>query len=856
MFYAIFFLSGIAGLGYQMVWSKMFALGLGHEMPSVLAVVAAFFGGLALGAWLLDKPIGRSTQPGLWYVILELLIGAWGVLSIWLIPWCNELGFVLIGVNPSPLWHWTVAFALPFATLLPATLAMGATLPAMERFVSPRIADGRCVGGLYAANTAGAVAGTLASAFVIMPMIGFSRTVCVLSVINLICAVALWRMGARQTTTPPSNLPETSEVPLARVGRTVFLTGLLGIGYEVLGVRVMSQVLENTIYSFAAVLSVFLTGTALGAAIYQRFGRQRSFEATLGLLVWGISMACLLGIVCLSHAKVIYAFARTRMFGDGLYGVMVSEMVVAITVFALPTLVMGATFSHLVQAAKRRHGGVGWAAAINTLGGALAPPLFGVLLLPTTGTKWSLMIVSMGYLLLIPRTIFASCLKKTHLSTALLLIVPLVLLPYAWTCNLLVITKYANQKVISYREGVMAAVAVIQTDGKHHSLRVNNRFRMGSTDGALFECLQAQTPLLLHPQPKHALFLGLGTAITFRAAAFEPGLVADGVELVPELIDTLPYFTPMNLPRDFQSRQTIYVADARRFIRVTDRTYDVIIADLFHPGRDGAGSLYTREHFQAVRNRLKSDGLFCQWLPLFQMDQSTLKTITRTFLEVFPETHSILANFDIANPALGLVGTLQPTVYGPDWYPQRVQDDTLYRYLKGLLLQNGVRLFGTYVMGPDQLRRYTSDAPINTDDKPVVTFHAPRFTNRQDAKPYETLVTLLASDQSNLSELIDEGTVDTRPFTDRVAQFIAARNVYIHGLVDLAGNESQKGIDALIQSATMSVDFTAAYARCLSIARSQAKSDPTAAAALLRRLNKARPERHEAQKWLQELNTQ
>jgi spermidine synthase len=131
--YTLFFLSGLCGLAYQMVWSRMFALGLGHELPGVRAVVAAFFGGLAVGAWTLDRRISLSLRPGRWYAGLEILIGLWGLASVFLIPSCNEFALQFIGLEVSELRHWIVAFVVPFVTLLPATAAMGATLPAMER---------------------------------------------------------------------------------------------------------------------------------------------------------------------------------------------------------------------------------------------------------------------------------------------------------------------------------------------------------------------------------------------------------------------------------------------------------------------------------------------------------------------------------------------------------------------------------------------------------------------------------------------------------------------------------------------------------------------------------------------------
>src|SRR5881394_3062496 len=197
--YLLFFFSGSAGLGYQMVWSKMFATGLGHEMPAVLAVLCAFMGGMALGAWKFDGLIARSRLPGCWYAFLEIVIGAWGCLSAALIPAVNQAALPLIGLEPSPLRHWLIAFILPSLALLPATAAMGATLPAMERFVSPLLAHGRCVGAIYASNTLGAVVGILASTFIIVPALGFRRSVWLLAAVNVACGAVALLAGARRS---------------------------------------------------------------------------------------------------------------------------------------------------------------------------------------------------------------------------------------------------------------------------------------------------------------------------------------------------------------------------------------------------------------------------------------------------------------------------------------------------------------------------------------------------------------------------------------------------------------------------------------------------------------------------------
>ena len=168
--------SGFAGLGYQIVWTQQCALWLGHEAAAVLAVVTAFFGGLAVGALALGPRIERSDRPVRWYAACEALIAVWSIVLALLLAPLGAAVLGLTGAQPGPVWHWAVAFIGTFALLLPATAAMGATLPAMARVIEQLGRHGGSIGALYAANTLGAVVGVLATAFWLVPSIGLART--------------------------------------------------------------------------------------------------------------------------------------------------------------------------------------------------------------------------------------------------------------------------------------------------------------------------------------------------------------------------------------------------------------------------------------------------------------------------------------------------------------------------------------------------------------------------------------------------------------------------------------------------------------------------------------------------------
>ncbi|MBC8001139.1 MAG: fused MFS/spermidine synthase, partial [Opitutaceae bacterium] len=261
-------LSGATGLAYQMVWARLLAPAVGHELPATLAIVFAFLAGLALGAWLLDGAIQRSRNPLRFYAGLEFVMAAWGCASSVLIPALGDAASDWIGVDPSPFRQWTISFLVPFLILLPATMAMGATFPAMERCVSATTPFRPAVAAVYAANTFGGVVGIMAGPVILLPAFGFRQTLWILAALNGICGLGSWALARRQEMSAPAEALGTIPVPSSPAPtRLLFIaafTGLLGIGLETVVLRVLSQILENTVYSFAGILAIYLLGTAAG----------------------------------------------------------------------------------------------------------------------------------------------------------------------------------------------------------------------------------------------------------------------------------------------------------------------------------------------------------------------------------------------------------------------------------------------------------------------------------------------------------------------------------------------------------------------------------------------------------------
>lgn len=831
--------SGFAGLGYQIVWTQQAALWLGHESAAVLAVVAAFFGGIAAGALALGPTIDRSPRPLRWYIGCEWVIAGWSLLLAFLMAPYSAWIVTVTGAEPGPIRQWWVAFGGSFVLFAPATAAMGATLPAMERIGAQLREGGRSIAPLYAANTLGAMLGVLSAAFWLVPRYGLTMTVSLCSVLSFACgllALAAFR-------DPPSTVaadPHESRRK-SRAGVVLCLTGLLGIGYEVLVVRVLSEVAEDTVYTFALLLAVYLAGGTLGAELYRRWASRAPDRIALGnALISALALACLAGGASLWAAQSAKDLAL-RVLTPSMGAALTAETLLALMAFGPPTVVMGAVFSHWCDSANRAGISYGRALGFNTFGAALAPVVFGVLAFPMLGPKWLLVVIILAYVGLLE----LSSLRKPAVWIATAAVIAMAV----WLPPLAFVDVPDDGKLVSYREGVMAAVSVVEDGDGVLRLRINNRQQEGTSATLRVDGRQALLPILLHPSPRRALFLGLGTGITASSAAQDPTLEVDAVELLPEVIAASPYFTRAFDEGQPNARLHLVAADARRFVRATNRRYEVIVADNFHPARSGSGALYTREHFTAVRARLAQHGIFCQWLPLHQLDLPTLRIIVRTFLTVFPDATAMLANNGLDTPVLGLIGRGDGDRFEPASVRDRLAGTAMPHPPPVFGIEDEFAVLGSFVAGPASLARFAGGGPINTDDFPIVAHLAPRITYVQDSRPRDRLLALLAELSVTPADVV--GTSVDNTFAQRLAAYWAARNLFIAAGRDVRPTRDVAAMLAQVRRPLLEVlrtspDFRPAYDPLLQMARSLSSADRDAARELLLDLAALQPARSEA----------
>ncbi|HYQ17265.1 MAG TPA: fused MFS/spermidine synthase, partial [Polyangiaceae bacterium] len=465
-------------------------------------------------------------------------------------------------------------------------------------------------------------------------------------------------------------------------------------------------------------------------------------------------------------------------------------------------------------------------------------------LAPALGPKLCLLAISVAYLSLLGRRAWLRPWAWGPAAAALLLLV--VTPPLAF------VDVPEGSHIVSYRDGVMAAVSVVEDEDGVSRLRINNRAQEGSSATRRVDGRQAWLPLLLHPAPANALFLGLGTGVTSSTAAEDPTLRVDVVELLPEVIEASSYFVGGAAPQ-----LHVLAADARRYVRASEQRYDVIVSDNFHPARSGSGSLYTVEHFETVRQRLATQGVFCQWLPLHQLDRDTLRSIARSFLAVYPGGWLMIASGSLETPVLGLVGRRDASRFDVAALRARLAHLAKPERVVSLGLEDDFAVLGSFVAGPAALEAFAGDAPLNTDDRPVVAYRAPRATYVPDSSPRDRFIALLRELSISPAEL---AVSDAPGYFARLAGYWAARDRFIESGRNVQPSPRVEEMLAQVREPLLAVlrispDFRPAYDPLLAMASALGRSNVSGARALLSELTRLQPARSDAAQALAMLAT-
>jgi spermidine synthase len=712
-----FGISGAAALAFEMLWMRSAGLVLGATAPTTATVLGCYFAGLGLGATYARR---IQRQPVRLYGLFEL--GA-GMGALW-----SLAVFRALASDSAQAWLALLGSAGRVAAVatavLPATLCLGATLPALGQALAAAGSVGRRGGLLYALNTLGGVLGTAVAGFGLPALIGVSASYGVAAGASLLVGVGALTIGDRpQEAGAAVRASDTSE-PTARRGYLRMVaagTGALGLALEVLWMRLFAQVLHNSIYSFTAVALVFLLAIAAGAAVAALLLRRVTPAAVASVALVMAAVATVGGVwLFVWWTDGLAYFGMHSGLGEYLMRIVI---LVASTV-GPAAMASGAVLPALWAAWGGRGGAarpLGELSAANMLGGVIGAGAAGFLMIPAIGVRGSLLVAAVAYVVLAD---LAAPLQGwlRPLAYAALLAVAVADPLRAPLVNL----RPEGETLRAMAEGPSGIVTVVEADGDLQ-LRLDNYYVLGGSVAATNQRRQGLLPLLLHPDPRRVAFVGLATGITASAGLALGVKETTVIELVPEVaMAARTYFSAWNGGLLERPDVRLVLDDGRRSLAASRDRFDVVVSDLFIPWHAGAGNLYSREMYDIVARRLAPGGLFCQWLPLYQLTREEFDIIVRTLLSVFPQVSLWRDDFYPNRPIVGLVGqfTPRPLDLGrlgdrlrrlPEW-----SRDSLFASPQGLIM--------LYAGDLGVVADLFAAAPLNSDDRPLIEFLAPRLT--------------------------------------------------------------------------------------------------------------------------------
>ena len=708
-----FGLSGAAALALEMLWMRSAGLVLGTTAGTAGTVLGSYFAGLGFGsAWARRV----SSRPVRLYGFLEIGASAgalWSVAVFWLLT-----------QDSAQVWLSTTGIAGRVAAvalaILPTTLCLGATLPTLGQALANVETVGRRGGFLYAINTVGAVVGTAAAGFGLPAVVGVQTSYGIAAGISLLAGIMAIMIGEHH-----EQIYATEKLVVSTARRRLRLvaagTGALGLALEVLWTHLFAQVLHNSVYSFTAVVLVFLLSLAIGAALSASLLRRvtpRVVAAAALVIAAGGTISGLWLFVYWTDG-LSYFGMRTGL----------SEYLLRITAMAAVTVGPTAIASGMILPALWASWGdrvsvahpLGDLSSANLFGGVLGAVAMGFLFIPTLGVRGSLLVTAVTYVLL------ADILAPTQSR----------LRPLAYDVLLAIVVANPMRAPLAHLrsesetlrdmiEGPSGIVTVVEGGG-NLQLRLDNYYVLGGSAAAANERRQGLLPLLLHPTPRHVAFIGLATGISASAGPALGVPQTTVIELVPEVADAArARFAPWNEKLLERSDVRLVLDDGRRYLAGHRDRFDVIVSDLFVPWNPGTGNLYAREMYETAARRLAPDGIFCQWLPLYQLTREEFNIIAHTFLAVFPQASLWRDNFYSDLPVVGLVGQFAPRRVDVTQIRERLLHLPEWSKDPSFSTPQGLIMFYAGELRPvaDLFR----SAPLSTDDRPLIEFLAPQLT--------------------------------------------------------------------------------------------------------------------------------
>ena len=760
----LFAASGCSALIYEIVWYQLLQLAIGSTAVSLGVLLATFMGGLCIGSIGLPRLRLAQTNPLRVYAALELGIGIFGILVLFAFPVIDRVYVAAVGYGlPGMLLRALMAVTC----MLPATVLMGASLPAIVRWVerSPR---GVAWWGLwYGGNTVGAVIGCLAAGFYLLRLYDVEVATYAAVAINLAVAAISYALAAK---TPAESVAAESgeDVAAAPAGSSdsqwpiytaIALSGMCALGAEVVWTRLMGMMLGATVYVFSIILAVFLIGLALGSAAGSWLLRRVNPRLALG---W-----CQV-LLALAVGWTAYAISQDLPYWPALLYTgpwKTLELNLARCLYAIlpAALLWGASFPLAFAAAapsgKESGRLVGGVYAANTLGAIAGALIASLVLVPWIGTQQTQRLLVL--LSWVSAAVVLAPYARRYRSEAVALGMAVSLAAaglVAWRVQKIpgeliaygrrVATAMGQSNILYTAEGRNSSVA-ISTD-QDGSLEVDVNGHVEATNELFDMKLQRMVghlPALLHPNPKSILGIGFGAGVSAGTFTRYPGIQKITVCEIEPVIPptTTKYFGKENYRVMLDPRTHIVYDDARHFVRTTTEKFDIIASDPLDVFVKGTAALYSKEYFETVKQHLNPGGMFTLYVPLYETDLATIKSEVATFLEVFPHGTLWANTRNGQGYDMVFMGQAEPLKINLDEVKQRFarpEYAPVAESLRDIGIYSPIDLLATYAGQRSDLSPWYQGAQLNHDKDLRLQYLAGWGINAQlEAELYRDMMT-------------------------------------------------------------------------------------------------------------------
>ena len=741
--------SGAAALIYEIVWFQMLELFVGSSSVSIGVLLGTFMGGMCLGSFLLPRYIGRRHHPLKVYAFLEMAIGVIGLLLLLVLP---LVGHVYTAWGGYGITGYLLRGLVASICLLPPTLAMGATLPAVARWVQTTPSGVSWLGFFYAGNIAGAVMGTLLAGFYLLRVFDMNTATYVAVALNFLVGglgllvasktpATLAETPAESTEQDPASLPGDAASNRALVYVAIALSGFCALAAQVIWTRLLSLVFGASTYTFSLILAVFLIGLGIGSSIGSLIAKGvRRPRAALGwcqlLNVGAMAWSAHMLMNSLPYWPINTSITTSIWYNFQL------DFVRAFWAVLPAPILWGASFPLALAGVARRDADpgrlVGGVYAANTVGAIFGSVVASLILVYWFGSQRAqqvLMIVSgmAGLLLLAPAELGSTTSRGPlrWLAPAALVIalgfaaffirtvptIPGILVAYGRYAA----TWLGQEGDIFYvGEGLSSSVAVSRFGEIMNYHNAGKVQASSQPQDMRLQRMLGHFTTLVPKAPRKVLVIGCGAGATAGAVSIDQNvqtlIIAEIEPLVPRVVSE--HFGEHNFHVVRNPKTHVVIDDARHFLLTTDETFDAITSDPLDPWVKGAATLYTKEFFELAKSKLNPGGTVTLFVQLYESTPEAVKSEIGTFFNVFPNgviwgnTHQG-RGYDTV-----LMGTVDPPQFNVDEWETRLNSPAYARVKASLAeinIHSAIDLFANYAGRAGDMQAYLTDAQINHD---------------------------------------------------------------------------------------------------------------------------------------------